>query len=56
MKYTIKTFKAQFPDDLACLAYIYRRRWPNGATCGSCKQGKPVRPFNFNLPVEKEIL
>jgi transposase-like protein len=37
MKYTIKTFKARFPDDAACLAHIYRRRWPNGATCSSCK-------------------
>ena len=32
-KYTVNQFHAQFPDDAACLADIYRRRYPNGLTC-----------------------
>lgn len=38
MKYTIKHFRAQFPTDQACLAYLYRKRWPGGATCNKCKK------------------
>ncbi len=39
MKYTIKTFKAQFPTDEACLAYIFALRFPKGTKCAKC--GKP---------------
>ena len=39
MKYTIKTFKAQFPDDTACLAFIFALRCPKGTKCAKC--GKP---------------
>jgi len=33
MKYTFKSFDADFPDDTACLEFIYRTRWPKGAAC-----------------------
>jgi hypothetical protein len=29
MKYTIKDFKRDFPDDNACLNYIFKNRFPN---------------------------
>jgi transposase-like protein len=35
--YTIKEFNEQFPDDDACLDYMFDTRWPNG---GTCKCGK----------------
>jgi transposase-like protein len=36
-KYTINEFNAQFPDDRACLDFIFKARWPDG---GKCKCGK----------------
>jgi transposase-like protein len=36
-KYTIKEFHADFPDDRACLDFIFKTRWPDG---GKCKCGK----------------
>jgi transposase-like protein len=36
-RYTIKEFNAQFPDDRACLDFIFKTRWPDG---GKCKCGK----------------
>ena len=36
-KYTIKEFHAQFPDDRACLDFIFKTRWLDG---GKCKCGK----------------
>jgi transposase-like protein len=32
-KYTIKQFHADFPDDRACLDFIFKTRWPDGGTC-----------------------
>jgi len=37
VKYTVKEFNAQFPDDRACLDFIFKTRWPDG---GKCKCGK----------------
>jgi transposase-like protein len=36
MKYTIKDFRAQFPNDAACLAYIFNQKHPEGSTCPKC--------------------
>ena len=36
-KFTVKEFNAQFPDDRACLEFIFKTRWPDG---GKCKCGK----------------
>src|SRR3990172_1266511 len=37
-KYTIKNFKAQFPNDDACLEWLVRNRWPEGITCAKCQR------------------
>lgn len=38
MKYTIKNLKADFPNDDACLDFIFKNRWPKGLTCPSCEK------------------
>lgn len=37
-RYTIRAFESQFPDDKACLAFLFKARWPQGATCARCGQ------------------
>ena len=37
MKYTIKNLKADFPNDDACLDFIFKNRWPKGLTCPNCE-------------------
>lgn len=37
MKYNLKEFNADFPDDAACLDFIFRTRYPDG---GKCECGK----------------
>jgi transposase len=37
VRYTINEFDQQFPDDRACLDFIFKARWPDG---GKCKCGK----------------
>lgn len=37
MKYSFKQFDADFPDDSACLEFIFWNRWPDG---GKCECGK----------------
>ena len=32
-RYTVNEFNQQFPDDSACLDYIFDQRFPNGGTC-----------------------
>lgn len=36
MKFTIKDFDAQFPNDRACLNFIFKSRWKDGPTCPDC--------------------
>ncbi|HNA61471.1 MAG TPA: IS1595 family transposase [Rhabdochlamydiaceae bacterium] len=36
MRYTIKDFKKDFPDDKACLAHIFKKRYPEGLKCPKC--------------------
>jgi transposase len=45
MKYTIKNFKADFPDDKTCLAFIFKNRYPKGLACSKCER-------NSFVPVE----
>jgi transposase-like protein len=33
MKYTIKNFNADFKTDADCLAFVFKMRYPDGATC-----------------------
>jgi hypothetical protein len=44
VKYTIKTFKAQFPDDSACLAFIFALRCPKGTKCAKCGKSDAFHP------------
>lgn len=38
MRYTIKDFKRDFPDDKACLAHIFKNRYPQGLECPKCQK------------------
>lgn len=38
MKYTIKNLKNDFPNDDACLDFIFKNRWPKGLTCPNCEK------------------
>ena len=44
MKYTIKTFKAQFPTEESCLAYIFALRFPKGSKCAKCQKPDSFHP------------
>lgn len=37
-RFSINQFNRQFPDDSACLDYIWAQRFPNGATCPKCQK------------------
>jgi transposase len=38
LRYTVRDFHNEFPNDDACLEYIKEQRWPNGvARCAKCK-------------------
>jgi len=38
MKYTLKDFLAEFPDDTACLEWLKDYRFPNGIFCKNCQR------------------
>lgn len=38
MKYTIKNLRSDFPNDEACLDFIFTNRWPKGLTCPNCEK------------------
>ncbi|MDE2099539.1 MAG: IS1595 family transposase [Patescibacteria group bacterium] len=44
MRYTIQDFHRQFPDDAACLAYIFRLRCPLGTKCRRCGREDAFHP------------
>lgn len=33
MKYNFKEFERDFPNDDACLEFVFWNRWPDGGTC-----------------------
>ena len=38
LRYSMRQFNNEFPDDSACLEYIKEQRWPHGVTmCAKCK-------------------
>lgn len=39
VKYTVKNFNEQFPDDAACLQYLFDQQFPNGGSCVCGKSG-----------------
>jgi|ERR1017187_3572303 transposase-like protein len=46
MNYTLRDFQAQFPNERACLDYMFNTRWPDG---GECECGKK----DCFYPIEK---
>lgn len=38
MKYTIRNLRNDFPNDEACLEFIFKNRWPKGLTCPNCEK------------------
>jgi transposase len=39
LRYSMQDFNREFPDDDACLMYIFEQRWPGGiAQCEKCKK------------------
>ena len=36
MSYILKDFQTQFPNERACLDFLFVQRWPNGGTCAEC--------------------
>jgi transposase len=37
-RYTIKDFSKQFPNDEACLDYLFKARYPQGVDCPVCQK------------------
>lgn len=37
-RYTIRQFDKEFPDDRACLAFLFKARWPQGVVCARCEE------------------
>jgi transposase len=38
LRYSVRDFNAEFPNDDACLEYVKEQRWPDGVTrCAKCK-------------------
>lgn len=41
LRYSVRDFHAEFPNDAACLEYIKQQRWPNGVIyCAKCKRDR----------------
>ena len=40
-KYTTKDFDRDFPDDDACLEWLFKQRWPDGVRCEKCQKVTP---------------
>lgn len=45
MKYTLSDFQAQFPDDRACLDFLFKTRWPKGCQCPECSKVDCFHPI-----------
>jgi hypothetical protein len=37
-------FQSRFPDEAACVEYLFAARWPQGFTCPGCGQAKSWQP------------
>ena len=54
-KYSTRDFDKDFPDDDACLEWLFNQRWPNGVSCAKCERltkhyritGRPVYSCEF---------
>jgi len=38
-RYSTKDFERDFPDDNACLEWLFKARWPDGVKCVKCDKG-----------------
>jgi len=46
-------FQKMFPDEVSCLKYLEKMRWPNGFSCEKCSElGEPFRIGLFCASVE----
>jgi transposase-like protein/Zn ribbon nucleic-acid-binding protein len=45
MSYILKEFNAQFPDDRACLDFMFKVRFPRGSTCPECQKKDSFHPL-----------
>lgn len=45
MSYILKEFNAQFPDDRACLDFMFKVRFPHGSTCPECQKRDSFHPL-----------
>jgi predicted RNA-binding Zn-ribbon protein involved in translation (DUF1610 family) len=37
---SLRQFQAEFPDEAACAAFLFGRRWPDGFVCPVCGKGR----------------
>ncbi len=37
---SLTEFQVEFPDEAACAAFLFRRRWPDGFVCPVCGKGR----------------
>jgi transposase-like protein len=48
LRYTVRDFDKEFPDDLACLEFMANQRWPGGITqCVKCGVERKHHRINF---------
>jgi len=52
---TVGQFEAMFPDDAACMAYLVKRRWPDGVVCPRCGSADRVFPLK-TMPFKWECM
>lgn len=45
MSYILKEFNAQFPDDRACLDFMFKVKYPRGGTCPECSKTDCFHPI-----------
>jgi len=45
MKFTLALFQAQYPDERACLDFLFKTRWPHGCTCPECANKDCFHPI-----------
>ena len=40
-KYSTRDFDLDFPDNDACLTFLFKARWPDGVSCTKCQKATP---------------
>lgn len=45
MSYILKEFNQQFPNDSACLDFMFKARWPKGCVCPECGKKDCFHPI-----------